>query len=295
MLEGYGSTGRYATRGDLMVIDWDKFAEDLFYDVGGLWVHKTIWDNVPRLQEICLVSVGESRFPASQITLRLPGSGYEVSLRTNTTDGPTFEQVFDREEYASPNLPPDANFIIDLGANIGLSALFFCLHYPKAAILALEPSEGNYRQLLRNLAAAGPRVSAMHAAAWHVTGKINLQTDAEDGNDLGEWGGQVSSSRRGVEVACLCMADIIRMSGHDHVDILKIDIEGAELELFSLGDRLWLDAVDLIVVETHDRFRPGSDAAVRVALAALFVELPPRGENLFFKHRRCATAEDRSF
>jgi hypothetical protein len=80
------------------------------------------------------------------------------------------------------------------------------------------------------------------------------------------------------------MRSLLGRSGFPRIDVLKVDIEGAELELFT-GPTDWLASVDCVVVETHDRFRPGSDAAVREALAADFVELPRSGENLVFRRK----------
>jgi hypothetical protein len=79
------------------------------------------------------------------------------------------------------------------------------------------------------------------------------------------------------------MSTLLNEAQFDTVDILKIDIEGAELEIFSQAAEQWLPKVPLIIVETHDRFRPGSELAVRKALALMFWELPRCGENLFFR------------
>jgi hypothetical protein len=48
----------------------------------------------------------------------------------------------------------------------------------------------------------------------------------------------------------------------------------------------WLEKANPIIIETHERFRPGSDNAVRKALEAGFVELPQKGENLFFRRKQ---------
>jgi hypothetical protein len=58
---------------------------------------------------------------------------------------------------------------------------------------------------------------------------------------------------------------------------------GAELEIFSQAAEQWLPRVQLIIVETHDRLRPGGELAVRKAVALMFGELPRCGENLFFR------------
>ena len=66
----------------------------------------------------------------------------------------------------------------------------------------------------------------------------------------------------------------------------RLDIEGAELELFSEGIDDCLDRIQMIIIETHDRFRPGSEAAVRKALEPSFQEKPRNGENLFFVRKQ---------
>jgi len=54
----------------------------------------------------------------------------------------------------------------------------------------------------------------------------------------------------------LSMRTLISRLGIDSIDILKIDIEGAEARVFS-GDSSWLDITRSIIVELHDRFEPG--------------------------------------
>jgi hypothetical protein len=66
---------------------------------------------------------------------------------------------------------------------------------------------------------------------------------------------------------------------------LKVDIEGAEKEIFSGSDIGWLSAVELVIIETHDRFKPGSDKAVKDALKDGFVQMKTKGENLYFKRK----------
>jgi hypothetical protein len=53
--------------------------------------------------------------------------------------------------------------------------------------------------------------------------------------------------------------------------------------VFSEGAEKWLPQVGMIVIETHDRFQPGSEQAVRQAIAPLFEQLPSIGENLFIR------------
>ena len=77
----------------------------------------------------------------------------------------------------------------------------------------------------------------------------------------------------------------MRMADFTHIDILKCDIEGAEAELLTAGTDAWLSQVRLLIIETHEGIRPGSEAQIRATLAPLFEELPPRGENFYFRRR----------
>jgi hypothetical protein len=63
------------------------------------------------------------------------------------------------------------------------------------------------------------------------------------------------------------MPSLMREFGIDTIDLLKLDIEGAEKELFGAATEEWLPRVRNILIETHERIYPGSDTAVRSALS----------------------------
>jgi hypothetical protein len=130
-------------------------------------------------------------------------------------------------------------------------------------------------------------VQKQHAAVWTKDGALSLRLDDDRGRSLGSWGVQVSDRLGEPEhsVKCYKLATLLDKAQFRTVDILKIDIEGAELELFSHDAAEWLPRVNLIIIETHDRFRPGSEEAVRRAIRGTFEELPRAGENLLFRRR----------
>ena len=68
----------------------------------------------------------------------------------------------------------------------------------------------------------------------------------------------------------------------DLVDILKIDIEGSEKEIFEQGFEEWLPFTKILIVETHDRYKQGSSKAVLKAVSAYNFSLEVSGENLIF-------------
>lgn len=286
--EGHSSKGRYVLSGRTLTVIWEKFGPDVFQQCSETYVHKDLLKNTPDIRDIYAVNFGTKTVAARKISVSVPDTNYEVSLRLNTSDVPTFQQIYVDNEYKSPNLPKNCHSIVDLGANIGLGTVFFGMKYPKARILSVEPEAGNYDMMLANTAALGDRVHKLQAAAWIKDGSINLYTESEDGLPLGEWGVQVSDkvSQSCKTTKCTTITTLLDGAGLQNVDILKVDIEGAELEIFSQGAEKWLPRVELIIVETHDRFRPGSEDAVRKAVYPLFEELPRSGENLFFRRRR---------
>ena len=72
------------------------------------------------------------------------------------------------------------------------------------------------------------------------------------------------------------------MSGLKQIDVLKLDIEGSERELF-LKDTTWLNHVSIIAIELHDRYEPGCTRAVYQKLVERQFRQEVRGENVFIR------------
>jgi len=152
--------------------------------------------------------------------------------------------------------------IIDLGANIGLASLYFASRFPEASILCVEPVASSRALLLRNLRGviAAGRCSVLGAAVWDIDG-ASLQFSAQPGEYLST---HMEPAAGEGSIEGLTMAQILRRSGFEVVDLLKVDIEGAEVRLFS-GDLAWLDRVRSLAVEFHQNSRQASrfDAIMR--------------------------------
>jgi FkbM family methyltransferase len=69
----------------------------------------------------------------------------------------------------------------------------------------------------------------------------------------------------------------------ERIDLLKLDIEGAEKEIFGSGTTCWLDRVEVIAIELHDRYRPGCAQAFYSALHGRNYLQEIRGENIFIR------------
>ena len=74
--------------------------------------------------------------------------------------------------------------------------------------------------------------------------------------------------------------EIFQLSGQPTIDVLKIDIEGAEKEVFESVFENWIEHTKVIVVETHDRFKAGTSKALFSTISKYNFSLELCGENL---------------
>lgn len=188
-----------------------------------------------------------------------PDIQFPFLLRMGTSDMPTFDQIFVKKEYEfAVQVPPQA--IIDAGANIGLASIYFANRYPEATIIAIEPEASNYELLMKNTARYR-NVIPLNAALWNKNEVINLVDPG-----LGKWGFMTQEATQQSEsfgdvshlVQGMTVDKIMDENGLNKVDILKIDIEGAEREVFSDTTR-WLERVNSLIIELHERMKRGCD------------------------------------
>ncbi len=281
------SEGRYVISNEGLIIYWDNYPQDVFRKISSIYIHDKLAGSLaPDFKGVSQIYIGSQLIDVSDVNVIIPGTQKTVRLRANTSDGDVFLQVFVVREYDSPHLPKSVSTIVDLGANIGLAAVYFALRYPGARIFSVEPDAENFAILTQNVEPFGYRIRSRQGAAWYEDGDVNITNRDETGAELGAWGIQVEELQCSTDrVSAYHLNTLFDLADFPIVDLLKIDIEGAELEIFSKGSREWLNRVNFICVETHDRFRDGTEQAVRKALMLDFEELPQSGENLLFRRR----------
>lgn len=214
-------------------------------------------------------------------------------LRTPSSDAATFEQIFIKQEYDfDVKRPPKT--IIDAGANIGLASIYFSNRFPNAKIVAVEPEGGNFEVLRRNVAPYG-NIIPVHGALWHENAQINLMDPG-----LGEWG-FMTQGMNGAEqaygdvvhvVQAMTVDALMRQHGIEHVDILKIDVEGAEREIFR-DPSAWIGNVDALIIELHEHMKPGCHRSFYNGSNG-FDEEWRQGENVYLARRRGCVTRRRS-
>lgn len=153
-----------------------------------------------------------------------------------------FKEIFVENCYA---FTPRSNTprILDLGANIGLSILFFKKEYPGAEIEALEADPAIFHYLQKNVRGNGfSDVQLFNNAAWYENTTLEFQVEGADG-------GRIAKSVGG-HVINVTAIDMYEFMSDRHYDLLKMDIEGAEVDVVRrCRDKLF--NVDHLFVEYH--------------------------------------------
>jgi FkbM family methyltransferase len=180
----------------------------------------------------------------SPLTARLRGS----------SDLEVFEQVFVSQQYLPLRHLQNVSVILDLGANVGFSSAYFLNNFPNARVIAVEPDHRNIAVCRENLAAYGDRAVLLHGAVWSAPTSLCLSKGIF--GDGREWATQVfepTDSDLGADISAWDLASIMKMTGVSVVDLLKVDIEGAEQFVFGDESSTWLPKVRNICIELHGK------------------------------------------
>jgi FkbM family methyltransferase len=177
-----------------------------------------------------------------------------IWIRLGTTDVDVIFSVFIKKEYDFPQIT-NPKFIIDAGAYCGYSPLYFSENYPDATIIAIEPLASNYSMLKMNCK-NNKNIFLINKALWSETTTVEMCD-----RGTGFWGFAVTgfvepNSEVKYLVFTTTIDEIMDMYKISKIDLLKIDIEGAEKEVFENCVN-WIEKVDGIAIELHDRIKPG--------------------------------------
>ena len=182
---------------------------------------------------------------------------YEVRYADLMSLCPQWEDIFVKRTLAFASTSP-APRILDCGANVGLASLFFRRLYPEARITAFEADPALFAILNTNLQAnrAGD-VETRHAAVWTSAGTLTFHCEGSDSGMIGSLPGAVAG--RPSAVPSVRLRDVL---DEGPVDLLKLDIEGAE-ELVLADCEPVLHRVKALVMDLHE-FDPSVRQAPRV-------------------------------
>ena len=230
------------------------------------------------MSESQIVTTPPPVYPFQLSVVQLPGVTTPFAYRPCDTWilGPIFQQ----EEYQLPTIKDfQPKLILDCGGNIGCAAVYFANKYPTAQIYSVEPEDYNFRLLRLNTALYG-NIHPLKSALWDKETFIRVETE---GHGVGDFMTFETTADDPTAFRTTTVAKLLAESGFDEIDLLKIDIEGAEKEVFGAPDvDEWLPKVKVLTIELHDRMKLGCSYELFKAVSKYKWFFAFRGENLIF-------------
>ena len=166
-----------------------------------------------------------------------------------------FDEIFVDEIYKQKL--PEKPYIIDCGANIGLSVVYMKQRHPDAEIIAFEPDEKNFDLLQKNISSFEYKnVILRKEAVWKENTTLQFVSEGSMSSKIETSGGENTKAVKASRLKDLLIRQI---------DFLKIDIEGAEYDvLVDVKDNLHL--VKNLFLEYHGSFNQNNELTELIEL-----------------------------
>jgi FkbM family methyltransferase len=184
-----------------------------------------------------------------------------IKLRKRpSSDLNVFSQIYFEKEYKPlaekfiQTFKTENNLnIIDAGSNIGLTSVYLSKIFLNSKFIVIEPDQANYDILSFNLDANKVNSVKLKAGLWYKDCFLKIIRDFRDKSD---WSIRVEETNLKTDLEAISINSIIEKNDLLSIDILKIDIEGSEKELFlnKNNDLSFLNFTKCIAIEIHDEF-----------------------------------------
>lgn len=177
----------------------------------------------------------------SEIALKLKGLRHPFIVpRTAGFVGVVIQNIV-RREYDSL-LPENPKVIIDGGACLADVSCLWASRFPDARIVAMEPSPVNFRLTERNAAPYGGQITPLALGLWERATVL--------GGGGEEQGFTLSADSPGA-IEVIDIATLRVRLGLNRIDLLKLDVEGAEDNIVGSSIETWIDSVGRLIIECH--------------------------------------------
>ena len=216
-----------------------------------------------------------------QTRFSLPELIYPIFIRKGSSDGSLFRQIFYNGEY-DLDIPIQPKYIIDGGANIGFFAVLMTNRYPDARIISIEPDSNNFSLLKKNTAEY-KNIIPVQSGIWNK--EVSLQVIDQG---YGEWGLMVKEVPPGTvnSFDAVSIAGLMKQYNLPHLDMVKLDVEGAEQFIFEDHFNEWISKTKIIIIELHERMIPGSADSFWNAIGQHSFSKNQVGENIIFINKQ---------
>jgi FkbM family methyltransferase len=166
---------------------------------------------------------------------------YPIFIRPGSQDVHTVINNVIRKEYDQARLTDSPKWMIDAGAYIGDTSAYFLSRFSELKVVALEPNPSAFHLAKQNLTPYGER-SVLLQKGLYTTNGIALFSGDNTGASIGN---------TGIEINCTTILSLMEQYSIPRIDILKMDIEGAEDAIFNSHPETWLNLVDMLIIEIH--------------------------------------------
>lgn len=171
--------------------------------------------------------------------------GKEIKIVDSVTFLSGAKEIFEKDIYKLKLRTDNTPIIVDCGANIGLSVMYFKHTYPKATVIAFEPDPDIFEVLKYNVEVFNPSNVELHQKAiWKDESGIEFLQEGGFSGRIPKEG----DKKHTIKVPTARLKNILQ--NQDRIDLLKIDIEGAEYEVL-MDVENDLEHVDNIFIEYH--------------------------------------------
>ncbi len=207
-------------------------------------------------------------------------------IRQNTTDKDVFKDIFIARELLLPFKLKNVKLIIDAGAYTGISSVYLQKKYPNSKIIAIEPEQSNFKILKKNTNCFS-KIRAINAGLWYKKCYLKILN-----RQTGKWGFKtIETNNKKEATKSITITEILKEEKYNKVDILKIDIEGAEKELFSKNYKDWIKKVRVLIIELHDRINDGCTETLNQALNLDRWSIFKKGEKIILLNKKSKGVE----
>ncbi|NNT72583.1 FkbM family methyltransferase [Flavobacterium sp. IMCC34852] len=191
-----------------------------------------------------------------------PDLGVTLKIRKRpSSDMDVFSQIYRYLEYKpvvevfQKHFPNDKKLnFIDAGSNIGLTSVYFSTFFPGSNFIVIEPDDSNFETMSFNLLTNGIEAKEkVKGGIWSTNSFLRIVSDFRDKND---WSFRVEETTTATNLKAYSINYLVKENNFETIDILKIDIEGSEKEVFTSpkADVSYLAKTKCVAIEIHDEF-----------------------------------------
>jgi len=211
-----------------------KFVGDACW-AGNYHTWRALYKAAPGVQQVSV------RFRGQQVPFWVCGRTIDIELARQI--------LCENSEYTVP-IPIRPKVILDIGANIGLTTLYFALTYPDSRVYCFEPLPENLELLRRNVAILGERAVVVPEGLSDREAVLTY-TYSDDPRNFGGGFTNSDSGRRTVQLHVTTLSKVCRGLGVSSVDLIKLDAEGSEYAILKGAPLGLVEEAAVVIGELH--------------------------------------------